>query len=299
MKQLTITFALLTISVVTLWAQEPTAQQDTIATFKVENGDDVVLSSKEDGVSINIAGYNISLSQDTKSKYDSGSVYITQSGIGITRYEKEDDGTIKSEKNSVVTFASNSKLGLISLSKPDYSNYGADAQDFLDLKASKSIYFGLDLIGLNIYLNEKKSLTLRTGLNLMCYNFTFSNSLTLTYQDNMITPVEIESYHKKSKLTTAYMAIPLSLSVKLSKNIFVEPGVYAGIIINSHTKYKDPKIKSNYLNGLNEAIAGTSLSLTHDDLGLALYCDYNLTTLFSEQRGPETKAFTYGISFKF
>ncbi|MFI3286478.1 MAG: hypothetical protein R3Y08_07480 [Rikenellaceae bacterium] len=297
MKKFIFTLALILSSVVTLWAQEPTSEQDTIATFKVDNGDDVVLSSKNDGISINIAGYDILLGQDENAKYDQHQVLAGCGGIEIQKVELEEDKfTAKSSKKSKLNFASNSKLGLISLSRPDYSVYGDDHKNFLDLKPSKSIYYGLDLVGLRLPIDNKERLILKTGINLMCYNFTFANDITLTYQDEIITPVEIDNCTKKSKLTTAYAAIPLSLRVKLSKKLSIEPGVYAGLIVNSHTKYKKPKVKSDYLRGVNQAIAGASLSLYYN--GIGLYCDYNFTTLFDQGRGPETRALSAGITFK-
>ncbi len=293
MKKIVITLALILTALCTISAQE----QDTIATFKVDNGDDVVLSSKDDGVAINIAGYNISLSQDENAKYDQHQILASCGGIEIQKVELEEDKfTAKSLKKSKLNFASNSKLGLISLSKPNYSAYGANSQNFLDLRPWKSIYYGLDLVGLRLPIDYKERFTLKTGINLMCYNFTFARNITLSYQNEMITPIALENPTKKSKLTTAYAAIPLSLRVQLTKKLSIEPGIYAGLLINSHTKYKKPKVKSDHLRGVNQAIAGASLSLYYN--GMGLYCDYNFTNLFNQGRGPETRALSAGITFK-
>ncbi len=278
-------------------AQE-TVPQDTIATFKVENSDDVVLSSENDAVAINIAGYKIQLGNSK----DDTDYNATQLSLGLqgTKFRKavldEDGFTTKKVKTSKISFASNTKLGLISLSSPNYSAYSADDKNFMDLRGGKSIFFGLDLVGLNIPLNDSGSIYFKSGVNLMCYNYTFSNDVTLKYKDDLITPVAIDSGTKKSKLATTYIAIPLSVSFKLAPKLFLEPGVYAGVLVNAHTKYKKPKVKSGYLRGVNQAVAGASLSLSYD--GFGIYCDYNATTLFDEGRGPKTKALTFGLTFK-
>ncbi len=301
MKKITIIIAALIAYTATLWAQEPTAAQDTIATFKVENSSDVTLSSGKNGsVAINIAGYSITLAEPKSKDYHATMLTLAQSGMEFAQVEYVDPedphSKIKRKKRSKVNFVSNSKFGLIHLSSPDYSSYSAEQQGFLNLRQSKSIYYGLDLVGVRVPLDYEGIVTLKSGVNLMCYNFTFDNDVTLDYQDGAITPVTLDGDYKKSKLTTAYAAIPLSLAIKLSKNVTLEPGVYAGLIFNSHTKYKEPNTKSDYLRGVNQAIAGASLAVGYK--GTSLYCDYNFTSLFEQGRGPETQAMSLGIAFK-
>ncbi len=300
MKKLVIIAVAILYSSTALWAQEPAERKDTIATFKVENSDDVVLSSNDGTVSINVAGYSIGLSQRKNSGYDARQLHLSNGGLYTTKVQYEDPGNptskVTKRKISTVSFASNSQLGVIMLTSPDYSAYGAADQGFLDLRWSKSIYYGLDLVGLHVPLDPKEVVTLKTGVNLMCYNFTFDSSITLNYTDGAITPTAIDSSYKKSKLTTAYASIPLSLSIKVSKKFTIEPGVYAGLLINSHTKYKSPKVKSDYLKGVNQAVAGASLAVTYD--GVGIYCNYNATSLFEQGRGPETQAISFGIGFK-
>ncbi len=300
MNKLTTIVAATLCSITTLWAQEPSPIKDTIATFKVENSDDVVLSSNEGSVSINIAGYSIALSKHKDDGFNATQFLVAPAGISLKKVEHEDPNNflseVKREKNCKITFASNSQIGLIGLTSPDYSAYSASEQGFLDLRLSKSIYYGLDLVGLRTPLNEKGSLRLKTGVNLMCYNFTFEDDITLKHNNGIISPVAIDSSCKKSKLTTAYLAIPLSVAIDITKKFTIEPGVYAGIIVNSHTKHKFPKVKSDYLRGVNQAIAGASLTATYNSIGL--YCNYNLTSLFEQGRGPETQAFSIGLGFK-
>ncbi len=297
MKKIATLLCAIIISTLSLAAQD-IVQQDTIATFEVEGNDNVVLSSKEDGISIDIAGYKIALAGAKNRSEDEQQreLSISTSGATLSKVSLEEDGvTVKKRKRCYLSIASNSKLGVIALSTPDYSIYSADNQNFMDLRSSKSIYFGLDVVSLKLPLNDKGNLSLKTGLNLMCYNYTFADDITLTYQNNIITPVAIESSNKKSKLATTYLAIPLSLSIDLGKKFTLEPGLYAGVLINSHTKYKKPKVKSDYLRGVNDAVAGASLTLSHD--GFGIYCDYNFTSLFEQDRGPECNALTVGIKF--
>ncbi len=302
MKKLAIIVAAIVYSIASLWAQEPTPRKDTIATFKVENSDDVVLSSNDGTLAINIAGYSITLAERKEKEKESSSrqLTLTQSGFAVEHVEYVDPNDPKSEvkqrTGSKVTFASNSKIGLIALTTPDYSAYQSGDEGFMDLRLSKSIYYGLDLVGLRTKLDSKGVVTLKTGINLMCYNFSFDGDITLDYQNGVITPIALDGDQKKSKLTTAYVAIPLSIAFDLSDHFTLEPGLYAGLIVNSHTKYKFPKTKSDYMGGVNQAIGGVSLTATYQ--GIGLYCNYNLTTLFEEGRGPDTQAISFGVGFK-
>ncbi|MFR9503308.1 MAG: hypothetical protein SNH73_02500 [Rikenellaceae bacterium] len=301
MKKIIITLIIIVASSIKLSAQETNIKQDTIATFKVEDNDDVILSSKEDGLSINIAGYEIALGSKEMCEEESEkrvrTITLTQSGIRFNEEEVEEDGfTVKKsrpQKMGKLSIASDPKLGFISLTSPSYSAYDSSNSGFLDLKGGKSIYFGLHLLELKQYLNSKRSIALKTGFDIMCYNFTFADDITLEYQNNIITPIALDGNYKKSKLSTTYIAIPLTLSFNIADKFSLQPSLYAGVLVNSHTKYKRPKVKSDYLRGVNQAIAGTSLSVNLK--WISVYCDYNFTELFSEGRGPATQAFSIGI----
>ncbi len=300
MKKVITALTVALLSTLTLSAQE-TIKKGTIATFKVDNNNEMILQSKDDGVSINIAGYAISLGGAKKSsdeEYTARSFTVGTGGTTVTKVAYEEDGkSIKKKKKSKISIASNAKLGFITLSSPDYSIYEASDKGFMDLRTGKSIYFGLDLVGVSLSLNDSGSVQLKTGINLMYYNYTFADDITIGYQDQMIYPVALDGDYKKSKLTTTYFAIPLSLQIKLGGDISIEPGVYAGVLYGSHTKYKEPKSKSKGIRGINDAVAGASLTLDFD--GIGLYCDYNFTSLFEDCRGPETQAMTMGVKFSF
>ncbi len=298
MKKTILTLVSLFVSLTILSGQE-LQKKDTLATFKVENGDDIILQQNEEqGVVINIAGYQISLAGEKKdSDYNTRQLIIGPQGASVINAQVAEDGFTKiKEKKSKLSFVSNSKLGLIALASPDYSLYSTADKNFLDLRTGKSIFYGLDLMSLRLPLNNSGSLNLRTGINLMCYNFTFSNDITLESQNGMVTPIAIDSSNKKSKLTTTYLAIPLSLSIKVAKKTFIEPSLYAGILTSSNTKYKKPKVKTKQLSGLNQAVTGASFAVYHN--GIGVYCDYNLTTLFNQDQGPTTHALSAGITFK-
>ncbi|MFR9620953.1 MAG: hypothetical protein SNH63_07035 [Rikenellaceae bacterium] len=212
--------------------------------------------------------------------------------ISVGQYDvknKDDDAASLSTLSDV-------KFGLITLTSPDYSGYGADEQDFLDLRSGKSIFFGLNLLGFESPIGSKRRASLKAALSLMCYNYTFLDDITIVYQDRRITPMALDADYKKSKLTTLYLTIPVSLSLKVAKHLSLEPGIYAGALIKSHTKYKRPKVKSDYLGGLNDFVAGVSFGITNQR-GIGIYCDYNLTDLFAEGRGPQTNAITFGLKF--
>ncbi len=291
MKRLIFTLTALLVGTLTLSAQQ-ISQQDTIARFKVNNTDDVVLHNNSEGVSIDIAGFKISLTNPKNSEHDSASISINHSETFIGEEKPAENSSAIKWSRSKLSIISRPKFGVIAPASIDYSVY-EDSGNFLDLKTYKSVFFGVNLIGLITPLGENKRVYLKSGINLMCYNYTLSNDVTLDFQNSMITPVEIDSSNKKSKFTTTYLAMPLTLSIKLARKTYLEPSVYAGVLVSSNTKYKKPKVKTKHLDGLNQAMAGAEILLRTN--GVGVYCNYNFTTIFNKNQGPEAKALTVGI----
>ncbi|MFR9537173.1 MAG: hypothetical protein SNJ11_01385 [Rikenellaceae bacterium] len=173
--------------------------------------------------------------------------------------------------------------------------YSSTDNNFLELTPYKSYSLGMNVLQLTFFLDSKRKFRINTGINATYNNYSFSNYTTLGYENQMVTPVALDESYSRSKLMTTYATVPLSISANLS-NIFIEAGVYAGILLDSRTKCKKPKVVESQVKGMNQNVTGMIVALHINDVGL--YCDYNFTSLFDKDQGPEVNAISAGISFR-
>lgn len=168
------------------------------------------------------------------------------------------------------------------------------------------------------------SLFIEYGAGISWYNFKFENNETRLIKDDIqvsfINDVSGFNY-KKSKLTASYLNISLvpMLYFKSNENNFgrdtkrggprkskydkgfrIGAGGYGGYRIGSHAKYvykqegnseKDKDKDSFYLNNWRY---GVRLQLGYK--GTDLFFNYDVSELFSENRGPKLNAFSFGIT---
>ncbi len=249
-----------------------------IAAFHASEQNNMFISENKDGITLSVAGYGIELGTGRANSVE-GATIITSGRERKIRCK--------------LTLLSNMKFGFTTLTAMDYSNYGVEDKNFLDLRVGKSNLFGFDIFGFKF---DSGTLGLRTGISLLTYNLTFANSLTLTSNDGVISPQEIATSYKKSKLALSYITLPVVISFKLAKEFYIEPSLYAGVNINSHTKYKRPITKSSYLSGVNQYVTGGSLRIKYRSFGI--FCDYNFSPLFNPDSAPRTNALSIGVSYQ-
>ncbi|MFI3261601.1 MAG: outer membrane beta-barrel protein [Rikenellaceae bacterium] len=274
MRNIILTIFIASVALAKISAQN----KDTIATFNVDGNEKITLrqNDKNGGVTIDLAGYEI--------------VFGEHKGAAVKTAAKSKKKTDK-VKFSILT---DINMGFTTLISSDYTSNTVDDKNLLDLNQGKSIYFSSNLVGISAPLDSKGALTLKTGINLKCFNFTFADDITIDYQDGKIVTVDIDESNKKSKLTTAYLGVPLSLSLKVKNKFYIEPGVYAGLNINAHTKYKRPIVKNGNIKGINPVIAGAMLKVRYNKIGF--FGDYTFTNVFRNDVGPKAKVFSVGLT---
>ena len=168
-----------------------------------------------------------------------------------------------------------------------------------------------------------KSLLFEWGGNFTWYNFKLEDDqIFVTKGDEMVefNPLPSEYDGKKSKLTASFFNASFVPMIDFSKNrrkvksfesgsvkienykkqgLKVGVGVYGGYRLGSHSKIKfrqdsetdkDKEHSSFYLNNWRYGVRGR-LGIK----GLDIFFNYDLNDLFSEGRGPELNAFSFGI----
>lgn len=168
-----------------------------------------------------------------------------------------------------------------------------------------------------------KSLLFEWGGNFTWYNFKLENDqIFITKGDEMVefNPLPSEYDGKKSKLTASFINASFVPMIDFSKNrrkvksyesgsvkienykrqgLKIGVGVYGGYRLGSHSKTKfslddetdkDKEHSSFYLNNWRYGVRAR-LGIK----GLDVFFNYDLSDLFSEGRGPELNAFSFGI----
>ena len=149
-------------------------------------------------------------------------------------------------------------------------------------------------MNLSVTLNRERNLFFRTGLHVMCDNYTFAGDHTLQRIDGQIVPVAFDKPYRKSKLLVATIGLPVQFSYSPAPRFYISAVAYADVVFNSHTKYKRP-IEKAHLSGVAAFQPGVGLSFSYR--GIGVYAKYGLTTLFREGAGPKTHPVSVGIYF--
>jgi len=124
------------------------------------------------------------------------------------------------------------------------------------------------------------------------------------------TNVADTNYFKKTKLSTAYVEVPIELRFIANpdndkSSIKAALGIKVGAMLNAHTKnktlvnksgstindYKEKEFSKRFFNQ-NRLVATGRIGFGH----YSLFSTYQLTTLFKEGLGPTVRPFTIGLN---
>lgn len=149
---------------------------------------------------------------------------------------------------------------------------------------------------------RRAALSVYYGLEFAWNNFMFENDNTVRKGPAGVEFVPIGQEVQKSKLTAATIGIPLVPRVSFynqsGKKVFhIGAGPYVNYRIDSYTKIKyendeKDRFRSNYY--LNDLRYGL---MTHLGIGKTnFFVRYDLNPLFEEDRGPDLRALSFGIT---
>ena len=184
-------------------------------------------------------------------------------------------------------------------------NYGmSNGLEFMELNQPKSLEVSLNFAEFNIGLQQNKNnVGLVTGMGISYNNYKFDNPYTIRKVNGVIEPLALSAEgYEKSKLTVAWLTVPLMLEFQIpvndrSNKLFIAGGILGGLNIGSHTKVKwdDKKEKERGGFSINPFKYAAICRVGMKDI--SLFATYNLSPLFKDGKGPELTPFSVGISF--
>ncbi|WP_375562706.1 outer membrane beta-barrel protein [Bernardetia sp. OM2101] len=179
-----------------------------------------------------------------------------------------------------------------------------------ELRSWGSRYFAFGTMFKTQIGGKKSPLLVQYGLEASWNNFMFSgDNYALETRDGVDFP-EYESSLDKSKLTAAYINIPLMVHLDFAENnkrgLKLAFGGYAGYRVGSYTKIvyhengdrqKDKEHSNFRLNDWRYGVrAEIGIGEDKFDSGLRLFFNYDINTLFTENSNlPKLNAFSFGV----
>lgn len=171
----------------------------------------------------------------------------------------------------------------------------------LETKPLNSTHLGLHFLKTRINVIRHK-VNLITGITLDNNRFAFRDNVHLIPDQDDLTIVIDSNDYRKSKLITWHAQIPLLLNFQTKpgnskRNFHFSVGGYAGLLIGSSTKRKGDeigKIKQQDDYNLNNIRYGVTGRIGFGPLDL--YMNYNLSSMFREDQGPEIMPVNFGVS---
>ena len=286
-KHLLITLAALLVFTGTLKSQEPTSYTTTDVTAQTVINPDTVI------VNINNGNRVVVVEKDSRGRTKE-----------IIYYKKNKN------KNRVFNYDLLFDIGINTYNKKNYISGSKGDDDFLDLHTSKSINVAIYPIYGTLRLTKNRMLELETGLGFDWHNYRFEDGWTIEKQNGIIVPSDKyrpngDNLLSKSKLVTVHLNVPLMLKLNLPiggsyrKSFYLSAGVIGGVKIGSHTKikYDDGGKKEKDRSSFNLNVLKYDLSFRAGYRGVGIYFNYQMSSMFEKDKGPELYPYSIGLSF--
>jgi len=298
-------FSVIAIVMLALGAPAIAQKSDTI---KIQNGKHTttILSVSEDGDQTKIVIPSTSI--EIKEWNDTVST-ITMGNRRIEIIEDEDHTKVRMTRDHVDKFKGHFAgfdLGFNNLVTSSFSASYPSSDRFMELNPGKSINVGINFMQYSIPLQRyKHNLGLVTGMAFNISNYRFENDYLLVRDPNsgMTTgqPVPADTL-TKNKLVTTYLNIPLLIEYQIPttgqrNKFFVSAGGFVGFKTSSHTKMvyeNDHKDKDHSNLNIRPYQWGLTARVGYN--WIKLFANYNCSSLFMADKGPELYPFTVGIT---
>lgn len=229
--------------------------------------------------------------------------------VTITKFDDGDEGPRPEEgdeedngRDNVEVTALRIDLGFNMLMHDGSFNLPSE-MSLLDTKPLNSSNVGLHVVPTRFNLIKHK-VNLVTAITFDFNDYAFSNPVTLVPDMDTLTIFAdtMGTNYAKSKLKTAHVQIPLMLNFQTSpdnkrKNFHLSVGGYGGLLLGAKTKQKSEefgKVKISDDFNLNKIRYGLTGRIGYR--GLDLYVNYNLSSMFRDDQGPNIMPVTFGIA---
>lgn len=214
--------------------------------------------------------------------------------------DHDHDGDKKKKRNTVDVDFLAIDLGMNFLTQDMDFNLDPEWSD-LETKPLGSTHLGLHLAKTRINLIKNK-VNLVTAITFDNNRYSFRDNVHIQPDQDELTIVIDSNDYRKSKLITWHAQIPLLLNFQTKpgnskRNFHFSIGGYAGLLIGSSTKRKGDeigKIKQQDDYNLNNIRYGVTGRIGFGPLDL--YMNYNLSSMFREDQGPEIMPVNFGVS---
>ncbi len=179
---------------------------------------------------------------------------------------------------------------------------------FMDLNTGRSWVINLNFVQYSLGFGTSH-LGLVTGMGLEFNNYFFDNDITINETLDTIRVVDLSGLNlKKSKLTTAFLRVPLILEVQLpgtfrDRRAFLSAGIVGALKLGAHTKYvyteddEKKKEKNSDDFNINPFRYGITARIGYGHTNI--FFDYYLIPMFTDNKGPVLHPFSIGLSLTF
>lgn len=176
---------------------------------------------------------------------------------------------------------------------------------------ARTINQGSQVFGMYNHRLGESVAYLAAGLGIGVHNL-YSNSVIGDAKADSIVfvPIPGNINYKKSKITLAYLDIPVEFRIKTDKHFRLALGFKAGYLINSHTKYKgdlytydnlgnaiagnNTVVKERDISQVEDWRYGPTLRIGYKWINLTAY--YQLSKVFQADKGPQIYPVSIGLS---
>ena len=181
-----------------------------------------------------------------------------------------------------------------------------------DMKA-RTINQGAQVFGLYNYRVKESSIYLAGGIGIGMHNLYSDNIIDDVKADSIVfTKISDDISYKKSKLSLAYIEIPLEFRIKTKKEFRIAFGFKFGYLVNSHVKYKgnritainedgtmetdevNVKVKSKDVSQVESWRYGPTFRIGYKWFNVTVY--YQISKVFKVDKGPQLYPISIGIA---
>lgn len=257
------------------------------------------------------AQHVISLDSKGESKVSAknGELSISIAGLDLSFGGKKESSSSTSTKKSVADFTfagvSNTKynhlalveLGSNFLVQTDFSNVDSTLAAALNFSNRKAVQCTINLMTMNILLNPKRTLGFTMGFGFEMNNFTFTDNVTLKYEQGNFAVIPLAEGIKKSKLSVNYIHIPLLFDWNIRRGFFISAGATFDILMGSKLSYKKPKTTIEGKLPLNPVQAGVTARIGWRRL--YVFANYSLLNMYKNSTDISARRMSAGVGLFF
>ena len=199
------------------------------------------------------------------------------------------------------------EFGFNGLAKTDYSRYSLSETHFLDNNIFRSNVLNLNLLQYSRgFQQTRNNIGIVTGVGLSFQSYHLDDNTTISIDENQKIHPSVIYYDssQKSKLSIAYLEVPLLLEFQIpitnkANRLYFATGITGAKKLESHSKMKyrrngkREKLKSPGDYSINNYKVAATFRVGYRWANL--FATYDIVPLFEDRRGPVIYPFSFGL----